>query len=113
MCVCVCDTSQLLVFIRPVDSNFSVIQELAALQSMHGTCTGEDLFAEVKKVLNSYELELTNLSCLTIDVGKKMPGVKKGLVGQKSKGCEQLKYARPMFTHCVIHKQVLCAKYVH
>ena len=108
----VCDTSQLLVFIRGVDSDFNVTQELASLHSMHGTTTGEDIFKEVKKTLTDYNLELEQLSCLTIDGGKNMSGIRKGLVGQIIQACEQEEIAKPMFVHCIIHQQALCAKYV-
>ena len=46
----VCDTSQLLVFIRGVDSEFNVTQELASVHSMHSTVTGEDIFKELQKL---------------------------------------------------------------
>lgn len=45
----VSDTSQLLVFIRGVISEFNVTQELASLHSMHNKTTGEDIFNEVQK----------------------------------------------------------------
>ena len=44
-----CDTSQLLVSIRGVDEDLNVTQELASLNSMHGTVTGEYLFNDVQK----------------------------------------------------------------
>lgn len=44
----VCDTFQLLVFLRVVNSEFNATQELASVHSMHTTTTGEDIFNEVK-----------------------------------------------------------------
>ncbi len=41
------DTAQLLIFLRGVSSNFEVSEELAALQSLKGTTTGEDIFGKV------------------------------------------------------------------
>ena len=38
------DTSQLLTFIRGVDSNFKITEELLSVSSMHRTTTGEDIF---------------------------------------------------------------------
>lgn len=75
-----CDASQLLVFICGVNSEFDVTQELASVHSMHSTVTGEDIFKELQKTVTKYNLEWSKLQCVTIDEGKNMSGVKKGLV---------------------------------
>ena len=49
-----CDTSQLLVFIRGVDEDLIVTQELASMNGMYNTVTGEDLFNELKKIFDNY-----------------------------------------------------------
>lgn len=107
-----CSTSQLLVFIRGVDEDMNITQELASLHSMYGTVTGEDIFNELKKTFADYNLDWTNLSCLTVDGGKNMSGIKKGLVGQVKQMCNEKNILQPMFLHCIIHQQALCAKYV-
>ncbi|CAM4460274.1 unnamed protein product [Caretta caretta] len=53
----VSDTSQLLLFIHGVGSNFEVMEELASVHSMHGTTTGEKIFKEVEKSLSQYSLQ--------------------------------------------------------
>ena len=108
----VCDTSQLLVFIRGVDSEFNVTQELASVHSMHTTTTGEDIFNEVSKTMTEYNLEWKQVQCVTIDGGKNMSGTKKGLVGQITTACEVGGFLKPIFLHCLIHQQALCLKYV-
>ncbi|XP_078084146.1 general transcription factor II-I repeat domain-containing protein 2-like [Mustelus asterias] len=70
----VCDTSQLLVFIRGVDSEFNVTQELASVHSMHSTVTGEDIFKELQKTVLEYNLEWNKLQCVTIDWRKERHG---------------------------------------
>ncbi|GCC21862.1 hypothetical protein chiPu_0000244 [Chiloscyllium punctatum] len=40
------DTAQLLIFVRGITTDFKVTEELAAMQSMKGTTTGNDLFTE-------------------------------------------------------------------
>ena len=45
----ICSTSQLLVFIRGVDEDMNITQELTSLHSMYGTVTGEDIFNELQK----------------------------------------------------------------
>ena len=48
-----------------VDEDMNITQELASLHSMHGTVTGEDIFYELQKTVADYNLNWTNLSCLT------------------------------------------------
>ena len=50
-----CDTSQLLVFIRGVDEDLIVTQELASMNGMYNTVTGEDLFNELKKIFDNLD----------------------------------------------------------
>ncbi|CAN7976684.1 unnamed protein product, partial [Ixodes persulcatus] len=108
----VCDTSQVLVFIRGVDSEFNVTEELVSVHSMYGTVTGEDIFRESEKTVSEYNLEWGKLKLVAIDGGKNMSGVRKGLVGQITKAAEVGGLAKPMFLHCMIHQQALCGKYV-
>uniref|UniRef100_A0AAG5DQE7 SPIN-DOC-like zinc-finger domain-containing protein n=1 Tax=Anopheles atroparvus TaxID=41427 RepID=A0AAG5DQE7_ANOAO len=105
-------TSQLLVFIRGVDEKLNVTQELADMHSMYGTVTGEDIFTKLLKTFSESNLDWSNFSCLTIDGGKNMSGVKKGLVGLVKEECKKRNVPQPMFVHCMIHQQALCAKYL-
>ncbi len=50
------DTAQLSVFIRGVDSNLCVTEELLGLKSMHGTTTGKEIFEEVSKCVTEMKL---------------------------------------------------------
>ncbi|GBP26658.1 General transcription factor II-I repeat domain-containing protein 2A [Eumeta japonica] len=43
------DIAQLAIFIRGVDKEFTVTEELLALQPLKGTTTGENIFNEVQK----------------------------------------------------------------
>ncbi|GBP26069.1 General transcription factor II-I repeat domain-containing protein 2A [Eumeta japonica] len=47
------DTAQLAIFIRGVDKEFTVTEELLALQPLKGTTAGEDIYNEVRKVIIS------------------------------------------------------------
>lgn len=58
-CTGVCDTAQLLTFIRGIDFNFNISEELVESCNLKGTTTGEDLFIEnIKKTW--FKLEQTN-----------------------------------------------------
>ena len=56
------DISQLLIFIRGVDSNFEITEELLSVSSMHRTITGEDIFKEVHKSLTQHGLDWKGLA---------------------------------------------------
>jgi hypothetical protein len=45
-----CDTAQFLTFVRGIDVEFEITEELAGLQSKKGTTTGEDIFRNCVKL---------------------------------------------------------------
>lgn len=61
----VCDTAQLLIFIRGIDLHFNVSEELAELCSFKGTTKEEDLFIEIDK---TFYLSWEKLISLTIQM---------------------------------------------
>ncbi|XP_076354394.1 general transcription factor II-I repeat domain-containing protein 2-like [Tachypleus tridentatus] len=103
-------TSQLLMFIHGVNLDFQITEELASVCSMHGRTTGEDIFMEVHKTLQDYNLQWNRLRSVTVDGGKNMTGVKKGLVGLIRKQLEDLQLPSALFIHCIIHQQAFCGK---
>ncbi|XP_071051104.1 general transcription factor II-I repeat domain-containing protein 2B-like [Onthophagus taurus] len=108
----VSDTSQLLVFVRGVDDDLNVTQELASVNSMHGTTTGADIFKELQQTLTKYNLDWNRLQGVTIDGGRNMSGTNIGVVGLIRKACESAGATVPIFLHCIIHQQALCVKHV-
>ena len=62
------DTAQLAIFVRCLDTDFNITEDLLELCSMKGTTTGEQLFAEVKNSLLKYNLTFSKLIGLTIPV---------------------------------------------
>ena len=70
-------TSQLLVYIRGVNLDFQMTEELASVCSMHGTTTGKDIFTEVQNALQNYDLQWNKLRGVTVDGGKNMAGMRK------------------------------------
>ena len=107
------DTAQLGIFIRVVTEDFTETEELLALQSVKGTTKGEDIFGEVKKVFNTYNLDWSKLCGISTDGAPVMIGVRSGLV-QRIK--EELRNrqlnADTTVTafHCIIHQENLCTK---
>ncbi|XP_068103334.1 general transcription factor II-I repeat domain-containing protein 2A-like [Hyperolius riggenbachi] len=106
----VSDVAQLLVFIRGVTPMFEITEELAAMKSMHGTTTGEDLFREVSEVINDLALDWSKLVGVTTDGAKSMVGRHNGLVARVSQKVIESNGSRPLGLHCIIHQQNLCGK---
>lgn len=61
------DTAQLLIFIRGVSASFEVSEELAALKSLKGITTGEDIFVQVCKTMEELDLHWSKLASITTD----------------------------------------------
>ena len=103
------DSAQLLVFLRGVNEDFEVCQELAGLETLKGTTRGIDIFKAVEQVMDKNGLKWENLSGITTDGAPAMVGKRAGLTALVSdKVCECggsiFKY------HCILHQEQLCAK---
>ena len=90
-------TSQLLISIGGVNLDFEITEQLASVCSMHETTTGEDLFLELEKTLQCYSLRWNKLQYVTVDGGKNMAGLKKGLVGRIMPKLEDLHLGKALF----------------
>ncbi|PNF27480.1 hypothetical protein B7P43_G08243 [Cryptotermes secundus] len=80
-CTDINDTAQLLLFIRCVDKNFSITEELACMRSLKGTTTG-----------------------ITTDGAQSMTGTKSGFVGIFN---QEYPENNVVFLHYVIHQDAL------
>ena len=61
------DTAQLAIFVRVVDSNFDVFEELLSIASLKDRTTGEDMFKALKNVMEFCHLRFENLAGVTTD----------------------------------------------
>ncbi|GBM65840.1 Protein Hook [Araneus ventricosus] len=99
------DTAQLVLFIRGVDENFEITEELACMRSLKGTTKGCDIFREFQEGLLSLKVPITNICNITTDGAPNMTGKKSaflGLFNQNYPG------NNVVFLHCVIHQDALC-----
>ncbi len=104
------DTAQLLIFLRGVSSNFEVSEELAALQSLKGTTTGEDIFGKVCQMMGELGLDWSKLVSIITDGAPSMVGASRGLIGCMNREMEERCLSPPLQVHCLIHQQALCCK---
>lgn len=106
----VSDTAQVLIFIRGININYEIYEELLDVHSIHGTTTGEDIFKGVESAVEKNRLKWKNLKCITTDGGRNMCGKNKGVVGFILKAVENDGGSKPLIVHCIIHQQSLCGK---
>ncbi|KAG5852650.1 hypothetical protein ANANG_G00064790 [Anguilla anguilla] len=83
------DTAELLIFIRGVTANFEMCEELAALQSLKGTTTGEDIFDKVCQTMQQLDLDWAKLASITTDGAPSMVGASRGLIGRMNREMEE------------------------
>ena len=74
------DTAQLTVFVRGIDRNFDIIEELLSIASLKDRTTGEDIFKAPKKVMEFNNLRSENLAGVATDGASCVIGNYTGLV---------------------------------
>ena len=102
------DTAQLAIMVRGVDQHFNVTEDLLTLGSLHGTTTGRDVFNELTKHLEEFNLPLEKLSGICTDGAPAMAGTQNGLIGLLLKS--QVWGLPPYIYHCIIHQENLAAQ---
>ncbi|GBM50542.1 General transcription factor II-I repeat domain-containing protein 2A [Araneus ventricosus] len=93
------DTSQLILFIRGVDENFDITEELACMRSTTKEC---DIFREFQEGLLTLKVPITIICSITTVGAPNMTGKKSGHFNQNYPG------NNVVFLHCVIHQDALC-----
>jgi len=106
----VVDTAQLLIFIRGVDFDLNVTEELAALCSLHGSTTGQNIFESLKICFEKLQLNWETLVNVTTDGARCMTGDNIGLRGKINDKLISLGLKKPLYLHCIIHQYNLLAK---
>ena len=106
------DTAQLAVFIRGVDKDLNITEELASLVGLKGSTTGDDIFEGVKNVLDKFNLKFDHcLSGIATDGAPAIIGRHQGLIAFVLKEVQTLlSPVDIVIYHCIIHQESLCAK---
>ena len=101
------DMAQLLVFVKGIDDNFNVSEELAGMQSMQGRTTGKDICsAIIDCVTKKLSSDFKNLVGLSTDGAPAMCGKTNGAMALLQEHIGR----KIIINHCIIHRQVLCSK---
>ncbi|XP_023212005.1 general transcription factor II-I repeat domain-containing protein 2-like [Centruroides sculpturatus] len=99
------DTAQLLLFIRGVDKNFCITDELACMRSLKGTTTGSDIFHKFMEGISTLKVLINCICSITTDEARNMTGKKSGFVEIFN---EKYPDNNVIFLHCIIHQDALC-----
>lgn len=75
------DTAQLLIFIRGVDDEFNITEELACMQSLKGKTTGQIIYNEFCEGLQNLNAPISKLCNATTDGAPNMIGKNAGFAG--------------------------------
>lgn len=100
----VADMSQLLIFVRFIDSDFKISEELLKCVTMKSTTRGLDIFEAFMTTIQDF-VAIEKLVSVCTDGAPAMKSTGVGFVGQ-------IKRLDPKIQsfHCIIHQEALCAK---
>jgi hypothetical protein len=74
------DTAQLPIFIRGIDQQFIITEELLSMESLKDTTTGQDLFDCVQNCFDRMGLPWNKLASITTDGAPALTGKNVGLI---------------------------------
>lgn len=98
------DISQLLIFVRTIQEDFTINEELLSLESLHDTTKDSDIFEAVHNSVPKYG-GFNKCSCIVTDGTKARMGTKTGFCGIM----KQNNINWPTI-HCIIHQEAFCGK---
>jgi hypothetical protein len=82
-------------------------EELVKLETLPVSTTGKEIFKAVKNIFESLEIDITKIVSITTDSASNMVGKQTGF---KKLFTDLIGHPVVPF-HCIIHQEVLCAKY--
>lgn len=103
------DTAQLTIFIRGIDNEFNITEELASLVPLKNTTKSVDLYEAVKATLARFSLTIDNLYGIVTDGVPAMVGKKERLTKLIEDDPKKIGNLRFIKYHCIIHQENLCA----
>ena len=94
------DTTQLLVFIRGIDHNFAITEELLSVEPLKDTTTDQDLYECVENCLDRSGLPWNKLASITTDSVPSLTGKQVGLIKLLK---DKVKWEQPLHTVIPLH----------
>ncbi|KAG6924592.1 GTF2I repeat domain containing 2 [Chelydra serpentina] len=107
----VSDITQCAVFIRRVDCNLNITEELLDLMPLKGTTMGRDIFQGLEECIEKAALPWNKLVSLAMDGAPSMCSENIGVVGLLKTKPNSLKTPGISFPsiHCILHQEALCS----
>ena len=112
----VSNIAQLAIFVRGVQPDLTVVEEMLDLVPLKDTTTGEDIFNALCSTVEKFKLDWKNFVSLATDGAPSMTGAKRdGRVARlrkflKEKGLDSIEF---IAIHCFIHQEALLAQSVN
>lgn len=98
------DISQLSIFIRGINKDFEICEQLLKVSSIYGKTRGTDIYDNLKIVLNEYELPLNKLISVTTDGAPSMVGKNIDFVALIKEEMNKFNPNNKILNyHCIIH----------
>ncbi|KAJ8261019.1 hypothetical protein COCON_G00167420 [Conger conger] len=105
------DNAPLAIFVRGVNDNFDITEELLSLGTVHGCTTPNDIFCHLSDVIERAGLPWHALAGITTDGVPAMTDEDNGLVAQVQRKVREENGERPVALHALIsQQQILCCK---
>lgn len=104
------DTAQLTMYVRGVDDNFEVTEELLTVIPMYGQTTAQEIFRQLCDAIVNAGLPWKRFVGITTDGAPSMTGRKNGLVALVQRKLEEEGVEKAIALNCIIHQQALCSK---
>ncbi len=104
------DMSQLCIFIRSINYNNIISEDLLKLCQLKKSTKGVDIFNECYNVIKEYGLDLKKLTGITTDGAPNMTGSINGFKGVLTKKLKENNVNNVYWTHCIIHQESLCSR---
>jgi len=103
----VCNISQLCIFIKTIQEDFTIHEEMLGLASLHNTMKGIDIYDAFIRITKEFNIDFNKCSAIVTDGAPAMVGLKDGFYGLLKKN-----NITCLTIHCLIHQEVLCAKVI-
>ena len=100
------DTAQLVIFIRGIDENFNIVEEMLDWCHIKGTTTGKVIYEFVNLSLDKVNIDRKNIYSITTDGAPALTGKHNGFITLFKESVDH----EILSCHCLIHQQQLCAQ---
>lgn len=103
----ICNISQLCIFVRTIQEDFTINEEMLGLASLHNTTKGVDIYNAFIEIAKEFNINFNKCSVIVTDDAPAMVGLKQGFCGLLKKN-----NINCLTVHCLIHQEALCGKAV-